>query len=139
LTRHTYDSFAELTDDPVLQQSFETIYGDIDDVDLFMGGLAEKHASGAVVGPTFQTIIANQFKALRTGDRFFWLNQDFGEEMASMISSTTLADIIKRNTDTTARLQDNVFIQRALGTDVHPHVTAPNPIDTHGRKPAFQD
>jgi peroxidase len=135
----TYDSFTDLTADPVLQQSFETVYGDIDNVDLFMGGLAEKHASGAVVGPTFQSIIANQFKALRSGDRFFWLNQDFGDEMTSSISNTSLADIIKHNTDTTARLQDNVFLQQALGTtNTQPHVSAPNPIDTHERRPDFR-
>lgn len=133
-----YNSFAQLTRDPILQQSFETVYGAIDNVDLFMGGLAERHASGAEVGSTFQTIIAGQFNALRSGDRFFWQNQDFGSQMASLISNTTLANIIKRNTDTTATLQQNVFIQQALGTSVHPHVSSPNLIDSHGRRPAFQ-
>ncbi len=85
-----YSSFAELTSDPILQKNFEAIYGNVANVDLFMGGLAEKHASGAVVGPTFQKIIANQFEALRTGDRFFWLNQNFNPQLASAISSTTL-------------------------------------------------
>ena len=64
-----YHSFAELTPDPVLQQDLQSVYGDIDDVDLFIGGLAEVHAQGARVGPTFQAIIARQFAALRDGDR----------------------------------------------------------------------
>jgi len=134
-----YTSFAQLTSDPILQKSFQTVYGSIGNVDLFMGGLAEKHAPGAVVGPTFQAIIADQFEALRSGDRFFWLNQGFNQPLASAISNTTLGAIIKRNTDTTATLQQNVFIQKALGANVHQHVNPPSHIDTHGRKPAFQD
>jgi len=134
-----YKSFAELTSDPILQKNFEAVYGNVANVDLFMGGLAERHAAGAVVGPTFQTIIAKQFEALRSGDRFFWLNQDFNQQLASAISSTTLGDIIRRNTDTTATLQPNVFIQQTLGGHVQQHTVQPNHIDTHGRKPAFQD
>jgi peroxidase len=49
----------------------------IDNADLFIGGLAEVHAPSADVGQTFQTIIARQLDALESGDRFFWLNQDF--------------------------------------------------------------
>jgi peroxidase len=43
-----YDSFAQLTADPVLQGNLQSVYGTIDNVDLFIGGLAEKHASGAI-------------------------------------------------------------------------------------------
>jgi peroxidase len=130
-----YNSFAQLTTDPVLQKSLQAIYGSINNVDLFIGGLAEKHASGALVGPTFQAIIADQFQALRTGDRFFWLNQGFDSRTASMISNTTLADIMLRNT-ATPNLQANVFIEAPLPgrTAVQPHATQPAVIDTHGRK-----
>src|ERR1700722_2165649 len=38
-----YNSFAELTADPVLQINLQVVYGTIDNVDLFMGGLAENH------------------------------------------------------------------------------------------------
>jgi peroxidase len=139
-TRHAiglerYDSFAELTTDPVLQKSLQAVYGTIDNVDLFIGGLAENHAPGARVGPTFQAIIARQFEALRAGDRFFWMNEGFNGETADMISKTTLADIIRRNTDTT-NLQANVFIEAPLPTHHNPHVTASAAIDTHGRKGA---
>jgi peroxidase len=104
-----YGSFAALTSDPGLQKNLQTVYGSIDQVDLFIGGLAEQHAQGAVVGPTFQAIIGEQFDALRAGDRFFWLNQGFDPQTTQMISRTTLADIILRNTDTTS-LPPNVFI-----------------------------
>jgi peroxidase len=128
-----FNTFAQLTNDPVLQKNLQSVYGTIDNVDLFMGGLAEQHASGAVVGPTFQAIIADQFQALREGDRFFWQNQGFDQQTAAMISSTTLTDIMKRDT-ATPNLQANVFIQAALPTHAQPHVATPAVIDTHGRK-----
>jgi peroxidase len=134
-----YNSFGDLTDDPVLRKDLKQVYGHIGALDLFMGGLAEPHASGAVVGATFQSIIANQFQALRAGDRFFWQNQNFNQGLASAIASTRLADIIKRNTNTTLILQPNVFIQQTPGIHVKHHVDPPNPLDTHGRKPAFTD
>jgi peroxidase len=133
-----YRSFAELTSDPILQQSFVAVYGDISKVDLFMGGLAEKHAFGAVVGPTFQRIIADQFEAVRAGDRFFWRNEGFNQQLTSAISNTTLGDIIMRNTDTTAKLQPNVFLQQTLGGHVKQHAPSPKHIDTHGRRPDFR-
>ena len=129
-----YTSFAELTKDPVLRQSFESTYGSIDDVDLFMGGLAERHAFGAVVGQTFQVIIARQFEALRAGDRFFWLNQSFDRQTAAMINSTTLATLIRRNTDTTT-LQEHVFIAATSPTPVRTHPQLMGPSHPHRGNP----
>ena len=128
-----YASFAELTSDPVLQKNLSAVYDTIDQVDLFIGGLAEKHAAGAEVGPTFQAIIADQFQALRAGDRFFWQNQGFDQGTAAMIANTTLTDILERNAATT-NLQANVFIQSAFPTHVKPHAPTPAVVDTHGRK-----
>lgn len=105
-----YRSFAALTSDRALQTQLKAVYGSIDQVDLFIGGLAEAHASDAAVGPTFQRIIGDQFSALRAGDRFFWLNQGFDPDTTDMIANTKLADIILRNTDTTA-MQAHVFVQ----------------------------
>src|ERR1700736_1177852 len=93
-------------------------YGSIKNVDLCMGGLVEKHGKNALVGETFQTIIADQFRRLRTGDRFFWQNQGFSPEISYVISRTRLSDIIVRNTDT-PNLQANVFIAQPLPD--HPH------------------
>jgi peroxidase len=104
-----YTSFSQLTSDPTVAANLQAQFGSIDNVDLFLGGLAENHAPGADVGQTFQTIIADQFKALRSGDQFFWQNEAFDPQTARMISQTTLADIIERNTGTPAE-QPNVFV-----------------------------
>lgn len=126
-------SFAALTPDTTLQAQFQALYGSIDQVDLFMGGQAEPHADGAVVGPTFQAIIARQFQALRAGDRFFWANQHFDRATAARIAQTTLSQLIARNTDTVS-VPPNVFLGQGDGGEQRRKRRAPGaPVDNHGR------
>lgn len=106
-----YGSFLDLTGgDADLANAFASVYDSIDDVDLWIGGLAEQHVFGGMVGETFSWIIGDQFRRLRDGDRFFYLN-DLDHLLAfdAGIKSVTLADIIRRNTDITD-IQDNVFL-----------------------------
>jgi len=48
------------------------IFGHVDDVDLYIGGVSEKPADGAILGPTFLCLIGDQMSRLRRGDRFFF-------------------------------------------------------------------
>ena len=50
------------------------VYKHVGDIDLFVGGLAEQPAEGALVGPAFRCIMAQQFFGLRYGDRYFYDN-----------------------------------------------------------------
>ena len=84
----------------------QQVYGSVDQVDLFVGGLAEDPAPDAMVGPTFQAIIADQFENLRDGDRLFFENQGFSPTLMNQIQNTTLSDLIDRNTDTTVMQSD---------------------------------
>jgi peroxidase len=134
-----YSTINQLTSDPALIQALQNTYVDVNQIDLFIGGLAERHASGANVGQTFQAIIDDQFEALRVGDRFFWQNQGFDAATAHLISTTTLANVIQRNT-ATPNLQANVFIQSALPTHHQPHATTPAIVNGRGHKrPLFLD
>ena len=78
-----------------------------------------KPRAGGSMGQTFTRIIADQFQRLRDGDRFFYLNQFHGAQLAA-IQNTSLADIIARNSGTT-NLQDNVFFFK---TSISGHVTS---------------
>lgn len=106
-----YDSFDDITSDVALQESLEELYGDINNIDLWVGLLAEDHVRGGSVGELTATIIADQFQRLRDGDRFYFENV-YNRNDANLIQRTTLSDIIERNTDITG-LQGNVFVFRA--------------------------
>lgn len=45
------------------------LYKHADNVDVWLGGLAEKFLLGARTGPLFACIIGKQMRALRDGDR----------------------------------------------------------------------
>ena len=75
--------FAEITSDPEVQQTLETLYGTVDNIDLWVGGLAEDHVPGASVGETIRTIVADQFERLRDGDRFWYREYLLGPAIAA--------------------------------------------------------
>lgn len=104
-------SFGEITSDPALQQQLRSLYGTVDKIDVWVGGLAENHVPGGSVGPLFARIIADQFTRLRDGDRF-WYQRDLPRDLLRQVESTTLADVIRRNT-VVSNLQANVFFFQA--------------------------
>jgi peroxidase len=118
-----YTSFSQITSDPTLAGELQQVYGSVDQVDLFVGGLAEDPAPGAMVGPTFQAIIADQFENLRDGDRLFFENQGFSSTLMNQIQNTTLSDLIDRNTDTTVMQSDAFAATIRHSSDV----ASPNP------------
>ena len=55
-------------------QRLRLIYDSVDDIDLFIGGVAEAPAPGGLLGPTFRCIVGDQFARLQKGDRWGGLN-----------------------------------------------------------------
>lgn len=102
-------TFADLTQNPEVQQSLASVYGTVEQLDVWLGGLAEDHRPGAMVGELFYTILVDQFERLRDGDRFFYLNS-FLHHQIKKLEKTTLADILRRNTTIGREIQDNVFL-----------------------------
>ena len=81
------------------------LYGDLDKLEIFPGGLLEKIPPGQLVGPTFACLLRRQFQSLKDGDRFFFSHQTshcrgFSSAQQGHIMTRTLRDIIWDNTPT---------------------------------------
>ncbi|KAK3095477.1 hypothetical protein FSP39_015149 [Pinctada imbricata] len=48
----------------------------VDDIDIYSGGISEKSMPGAEVGPLFGCLLAEQFRKLKFGDRFWYDRQN---------------------------------------------------------------
>jgi peroxidase len=104
-------TFADITRDVNTQNALRAAYGNVNNIDLWVGGLAEDHVPGASVGALFKRILTDQFVRLRDGDRFWYERDLTGDELAR-VRDTSLADVIRQNTQTN-NLQENVFFFRA--------------------------
>ncbi len=104
--------FDQITSNVELQNKLRDLYGSVDNIDLWVGTLAEDHVPGAALGELNQTIIAEQFTRLRDGDRFWYENLFAGKQLEDL-RSTKLADVIRRNTGL-ENMQDNVFYMQSV-------------------------
>ena len=105
----TKSAFTEITSSLDLQDRLAMAYGSVDDMDAWVAGLAEDPVPGSMLGELFHTIVARQFARLRDGDRF-WYERILSEEERREVDDTRLADIIRRNTEIGAEINDNVFL-----------------------------
>lgn len=102
------ESFHDISSDHEIVHRLKSAFSSVDEIGLWVGGLAEDHVGGGTIGETFQTIIVDQFERLRDGDRF-WYESSLSESHLAMVKDTRLSDIIRRNT-TAVTVQDNVFL-----------------------------
>ena len=103
-------SFAGITTDPDVQNALEEAYEyDVDNIDLWVGGLAEDPlvSKGSQLGELFTTIVVRQFDAIRAADRF-WHERDLQGTERNFVRNTTLSEVIRNNTNIDD-LQNNVF------------------------------
>ncbi|MBV6632060.1 MAG: peroxidase [Alphaproteobacteria bacterium] len=103
------ESFSDITSDAALAAQLEALYGDVDLVDAWVGGLAEDAVEGGLLGELFAFIIVDQFTRIRDGDPF-WSEggSQLTDEEIEALWDTTLADVIEANTDIDT-IQDEVF------------------------------
>lgn len=60
----------EVLGSDVLLERLLQVYGRINNIDVWLGGLMERPLPGARTGPLFACLIAKQMKMLREGDRW---------------------------------------------------------------------
>ena len=100
-------SFAEVTSDSIVQERLASVYDSVDEIDVWVGGLAEDPVNQGLVGELIFTVVKLQFERLRDGDRFWYerLPDDFLRDVAEV----RLANIIRRNTNIGDEIPNNVF------------------------------
>ncbi|ERN39815.1 RHS repeat-associated core domain protein [Rubidibacter lacunae KORDI 51-2] len=102
-------SFDELPVSSAVRAQLAAAYDDVAEIDAWVGGLAETSTSG-LVGPLFSEIIGDQFARLRAGDLHWYENAQLDATTLAAVQSTTLADLIARNTLVNAsEIDGNVF------------------------------
>ena len=125
-----YRAFSEFVKEPDLADAASQIYeGDVDQVEIFFGGMVEEHVGFSQLGETFTSIVADQFRRSRStasvqnkhplpsllcrrdGDRFFYTGIRFSPDLIAQMQrikrivqhEIKLADIIIRNTEITEK------------------------------------
>jgi peroxidase len=106
--------FSEISPEkPWIWKELQKLYGDIEELDLYVGGLSEPPADQAMMGQTFACIIARQFDRLRRGDRWWYENADnpnpFSSSQLQEIRKITLAKIMCDNLQDVNKIQPLVL------------------------------
>ncbi|SDS37767.1 Fibronectin type III domain-containing protein [Friedmanniella luteola] len=82
----------------------------LEDVDLWIGGLAEKtNLFGGLLGSTFNYVFEGQMTDLQNGDRFYYLARTPGMNLRAQLEGNSFSEMIIRNTDGTDTLKADVF------------------------------
>lgn len=103
------DLRGEIKDKKTLD-NMELLYGHVDNIDLFVGGMAETPVDGAKVGPLFLNILVDQFKRLRDGDRFWYEDpMVFTSDQLVQIKQASLSRVLCDSSDAITRVQRDVF------------------------------
>ncbi|XP_026807325.1 peroxidase-like [Rhopalosiphum maidis] len=92
--------------------TLKELYNSVNDIDLMVGILLEKHSDGAIVGPTSQCLIADGFYRYKAGDRFFYDVQgqpgSFTKNQLKAIQKITFGHVICATTNVD-HVQSDIF------------------------------
>ncbi|CAA6817590.1 MAG: Peroxidase [uncultured Thiotrichaceae bacterium] len=129
----------ESFDDPAWKgdygQKLAQVYDSPDDVDLWIGGLAETASGDSLVGDTFTLILQDQFERLRDADRF-WYEKEFSSTEVSQLNTLKLSDVISRNTDI-KNIQENAMVARPYSASTDPVKSTTNTVNTIENTPVI--
>ncbi|XP_012227185.1 peroxidase isoform X3 [Linepithema humile] len=117
----TFEDFLDYIPSEMVKK-LRTIYSHPNDVDLIVGGMAERLADDGMVGPTFRCLIYEQFSRSRRTDRFFYDSamqpHPFTLEQLTQLRNVTLARIFCDNGDDITHMQRNVFLKPQGGNEL---------------------
>ena len=109
-------------------------------IDSWIGGLAEAHVPGGLLGETFDAIFVAQIQSLMDGDRFYYLYRLFGTQIHEEVNNGQFKDIVERNTGL-SHLNGSIFAyadkyydfnREADGTEFTAQDISPVMLDENG-------
>ncbi|XP_048375434.1 eosinophil peroxidase-like [Sphaerodactylus townsendi] len=90
---------AAVMQNPKLAKKFIELYGTPDNIDIWIGSMAEPFIRNGRVGPLLACLIGKQFRHVRDGDRFWWEKRGvFTPQQRRALSSVSLSRLICDNT-----------------------------------------
>ncbi|KAF3430719.1 hypothetical protein E2986_12643 [Frieseomelitta varia] len=117
----SFDDFLDYIPMEMIKK-LRTVYAHPDDVDLIIGGMAERPAEDGLLGPTFRCLIFEQFSRTRRTDRFFYDSayqpHPFTPKQLAEIRNVTLARVFCANGNHITEMQPNVFLRPQLGNEL---------------------
>ncbi len=82
----------------------------VDDIDLWVGGLAEiTNLGGGLLGSTNNYVFQSTLENLQDGDRFYYLNRTPGMNLRTSLEANSFSEMVQRNTDGTNTLKADAF------------------------------
>ncbi|MDX2307392.1 MAG: peroxidase family protein [Hyphomicrobium sp.] len=106
----------------------DTNIGGLNDVDFWIGGLAEKKLLfGGFLGSTFNFVFETQLEALQNGDRFYYLSRLANLNLTAQLENNKFSEMIHRNTTATHLPGDafalpNFFLEADISKQYNPSV-----------------
>lgn len=106
-----FEDLANEISDKSVRDKLKELYGSVDNIDVWVGGILEDQVKGGKVGPLFRCLLIEQFRRTRDGDRFWYENPStFNPEQLREIKKTNLARVLCDNGDNIDTINENVFI-----------------------------
>ncbi|XP_060522685.1 uncharacterized protein LOC132699805 [Cylas formicarius] len=100
---------------PEYIKALKYLYNSTADIDLLAGGLLEQAVPGAMVGPTLNCLLKEQFILLKKSDRFWYENDlppsSLTTSQLKEIKKITAAALLCANTDGLEEIQPKAFVQ----------------------------
>lgn len=97
----------------------------VDDIDFWIGGLAEKPIVGQMLGPTFNFVFQAQMERLQDGDRFYYLHRLAGTNFGNELEASSFAEMVMLNLPNVSNLPGATFSLPDLVLDL---ANLPNPL-----------
>ena len=117
--------FRDITSNVNVSSTIANLYNNnLNNIDAWVGLLAEDHLPNSSLGPTLNAILGMQFQRLRDGDYFYFEGDPaFDAQTLNNIRNDRLSSIIERNSGLSG-LQDDVFFAANCGSSSNPSTSS---------------